>query len=744
MVLGSLARSSARRPWIVVSIWTFAFLAAVGVVGFLWDGSFTSEGVLFGGPEYNVGENTLEERFRGPRPATEIVLVHSDTYTIADPQFEATVQNLFFGLAALVPDVIAGVSQYYNSGSEWQVSDDGHLTIISVTMTGTLDEAAENVSEVMSVVRRHNREDDFEVLLVGEASVAARIAETATRLNLTSQVIGLGNAAYFIAFIGLLGLGTLAGMRLPVFLSLPMVAISSAVAALLGMLLPVHAVAVNLLVLIAAVVGLGFTVLIALRYREERLQGHDSLDAIERACSTVGLAIAFGVLSAVIGLAGVLIVPANTAVSLGIGAILALCVPLIGAVTLTPALITMRYDRVVKSRSAESDESEGASFNVRGRLSRSLEWIVHTASSRPVPSSIAVIVILAALLFPLLDLRLGFNSSETIPNRHDNRAAYGPQHYEAFTLLAEKFPIGVMSPVEVVIDAPYSDTDVQSSVAELQAAITFDQGFAPQALVQLNLDRDVVLISTPTMSHPDSESSIEAVRRLRDEHIPDVFGDSEFEVLVTGRSAFVTDHLDLIERYTPLVLALVILSSLLTLLVATRSVLVPILITVFNLLSAGAALGVTVLLFQNSDGTADLPLVIEAWLPMLIIPLLFGLLTATHLILLGRIKERYSQTGEYMEAITSGMSAAIGTVALVSLVMAAIFGNLVVEIFDWRLFPFHQFGVAMAVGLALNIALVQLVLLPAALKLLGNSAWYFPRFLKWLPDFGVVPRSLQR
>ena len=123
------------------------------------------------------------------------MVVHSDTYTIFDPEFEVTVQNLFFGLAALVPDVVAGVSQYYNSGSDWQVSDDGHTTIIAVTMSGTLDEAAANVSELMSVVRRHNRQDEFEVLLVGEASVAARIAESATRLYLVSQTIGFGNAA---------------------------------------------------------------------------------------------------------------------------------------------------------------------------------------------------------------------------------------------------------------------------------------------------------------------------------------------------------------------------------------------------------------------------------------------------------------------------------------------------------------------------------------------------------------------
>ena len=129
---------------------------------------------------------------------------------------------------------------------------------------------------------------------------------------------------------------------------------------------------------------------------------------------------------------------------------------------------------------------------------------------------------------------------------------------------------------------------------------------------------------------------------------------------------------------------------------------------------------------------------------MLIVPVLVGLLTVTQLVLLGRIRECFNQTGDHTESTTSGMSATVTTVTLLSLVMAAVFGNLMVEIFGSRLFPLHQFGIAMAVSLVLNAVIVQLVLLPAVLKLLGPAALYLPRFLEWLPDFSVAPRSLQR
>ena len=331
----TLARSSARCPWVVIAAWALALVLSIGAAAALWGQGLTAERVLLVDSESNEADKLLEERFRGPRHVTEIVVVHSDAYTILDPQFEATVQNLFFDIAALGPDIVAGVSQYYHSGSDFQVSDSGHSTIMSVTMSGTLDEAAANVSEVMRVVRRHNRQDDFTVLIVGEASVAARVAETASRLYVFSQVFGLGNPAYYLLFLVAICIGALAGTRLQVVLSLPMVVIPAAIAALIAQALPIHAVAANALALIAAVVGLVFPILIAHRYWEERLRGHDKLDSIDRACSTAGMAVFFGGLSAMIGLVGLLIVPVNIVMSVGFGAILALAVPLVASVTLT-------------------------------------------------------------------------------------------------------------------------------------------------------------------------------------------------------------------------------------------------------------------------------------------------------------------------------------------------------------------------------------------------------------------------
>ena len=127
----SLALSSARHPRIVIAAWALVFAISIGIAGALWGQGLTAEHKLRVDSESNAADRLLEERFRGPRQFTEIVVVHSDTYTIVDPQFEATVQNLFFDMAALGPDVVAGISQYYHSGSDYQVSDGGHSTIMT-------------------------------------------------------------------------------------------------------------------------------------------------------------------------------------------------------------------------------------------------------------------------------------------------------------------------------------------------------------------------------------------------------------------------------------------------------------------------------------------------------------------------------------------------------------------------------------------------------------------------------------
>ena len=741
----SLAVSSARHPRIVITAWAVAFVISIGIAGVFWGQGLTAERKLLVDSESNAADKLLEERFRGPRRYTEIVVVHSGTYTIVDPQFEATVQNLFFDISSLGPDVVAGVSQYYHSGSDYQVSDSGHSTIMPVTMAGTLDEAAANVSDVMSVVRSSNRQDDFTVVLVGEASVASRIAETANRLYLASQVGGFGNLAYYFTFILVCGIGVLAGTRLPAVLSLPMVVIPAAGAALIGLALPVYAVALNALVLIAAVVGMVFPILIAHRYRDERLLGHDKLSSIDRACSTAGLAIVFGGLSAMIGLVVLLIVPANIVMSAGLGAILAIAVPLLGATTLTPALIALRGDPKIESRLHESDDSAATDDPPSkgwGRLPRLLYWVAKLAMRRPVLSAVVATILLVVLSLPALNLKLGFNSVETMPNRHENRNAYGPQINQAFTQLAEDFPAGVMSPVEIVINAPFVDPDVEARVALLQAALTTDPEFSGQIVVQTNLDRDMVLISVPTRSHPESESAIESVRRLMDEHIPEVFDDAEIEVLVTGRSAFAADLMHIVVSYTPVVLAVALASSFLILLVATRSLVVPVLATLMNILSVGAACGIMAFAFQHDFGWIRRMPVIEAWAPMLFVPLLIGLFTVNHLLLLGRIRERYAQSGDSAESLASGLRATVGVVTVMSLVMAAVFGNIVVEAFEWRLVVFHQIGIALAAGLLIDAVLVRLVLLPSALKLLGPATWYLPPILKWLPDIGADRESL--
>lgn len=306
----ALVLSSARHPRIVIAAWALAFALSIGVAGVLWGQGLTAERVVLVETESNTADKRLEEHFRGPRRFTEIVVVHSDTYTIVDPQFEATVQNLFFDIASLGPDIVAGVSQYYHSGSDYQVSEDGHSTIMSVTLMGTLDEARANVSSVIHVVRRYGGQDDFTIRVVGEASIADRVAHLVYSFSLVPLSL------VFIPAI----MSSRPALRLPIVVGVVSVIIPVGLSVLMEQVYPMSLFNYIIILVTALMVGMTSTHLIASRYREERGRGLDNLRAIARTGSTTTRAALLGGSVAIIAAASMAIVLVNTFTSFAIGA----------------------------------------------------------------------------------------------------------------------------------------------------------------------------------------------------------------------------------------------------------------------------------------------------------------------------------------------------------------------------------------------------------------------------------------
>ena len=723
MALGSLARSSARHPRIVIAVWAFVFVISIGLAGGFWGKGLTAERVVLIDTESNTADKLLEERFRGPRPITEIILVRSDTYSIVDPQFEATVQNIFFDIAALGPDVVAGVSQYYHSGTDSQVSEDGQATIMSVAMVGTLDEARANAVSVRYPLDNYSGQDEFDVAIVGEASIADRVADLGFLLFQWPLM--------YLLFIPAVMLPSVPSSRLPFIVGLVSVVVPVGASALIGQAFPVSVVNNSAILVTGLAVGMGCSHFIASRYREERSGGAERLNAIAITYATTGRPVLSGSLASVILLACIAIVPVNFFMSVGFGAVLAASVALLASVTLAPALLALTSEWASGFRVSKSDDSEEATTPPKRRIDfrRLSQRVVDKALARPLPSvsiATAVLLVLAALS---PQLNLGLTGVESLPEPREP-SRFGPQVKYAYSLLTEDFPAGVLSPVEIVIDAPFKDPDIEPRVAQLQAAVASDPDFAGESRIQNNQDYDMVLITVPTRDLPESETARDAVWHLRNVYVPEVFADTGVDVLVTGGPALAADYMAVVERYAPFVAIVVLVLSVLALLISTRSLAVPLLATIAHLLSFAAAYGVVVLTLQQGIG-AGLGLLryhhtptIEISGLLLSFTLFFGIYAVHDLYLMARVRERYAQTGgDIDDALTHGLRSFIWVSTATSLLTAAMFFILALG----DLPVFHQAGFALTVAVLIDAVIVRLVLLPASLKLLGAAAFYFPR-----------------
>ena len=254
----------------------------------------------------------------------------------------------------------------------------------------------------------------------------------------------------------------------------------------------------------------------------------------------------------------------------------------------------------------------------------------------------------------------------------------------------------------------------------------------------------MVLITVPTSHLPESEFAHDAVRRLRDVYIPEIFADTSVDVLVTGGPARAADYLEVVEHYAPYVVAIVLIFSVLSLLITTRSVVFPFLATIARLLSLAAAYGIVVIAIQQGVGAGrgllryhHIPAV-ESWGVVLTFALIFGVYVVLDLYQAARIREKYVQTDDSIEAVTYGLRSTAWVSTVASLVMVGVF--FVLALGDLPVF--HQVGFALTVAVLIDAVIVRLILLPSAIKLLGAATWYFPPFLKWLPDFGADQRSL--
>ena len=718
----ALARASALHPWRTVLVWVGVIVVALGLnFAFLQDG-LTTEFAFSTDPESTRGARLLEERLRGPRPINEIIVVRSDELTVDDDVFEAMVTGLFDDVLALGSDVVEGGVNYYQFRLPAFISDDRRTTIIPFVMAGTLDDANDNIEALFALVEEAGASEPFDVYLVGEASVALETNELTFKDIEQGERVGVPIALLILLVL----FGAVFAALIPLLLAVLAIVTALGATAFVGLFVDLSFFVTLIITMIGLAVGIDYSLIVVSRFREEMGRGRSKLEAIERAGATANRTVFFSGLTVVFALAGLLVHPASVFQSLGTGAILVVVAAVALTTTLLPAALSLLGGRVNALRLPLIGRRIGTTADAGGGY-----WatVVRLVMRYPILSFLAAGGVMVAAALPALDINTGFNGVDSLPD--------GVQSKDAFFILEEEFSFGVVSPMEIVIDGDASSEAVVSGIEALSEMLAADPDFVGEPRIRVNADGDLTLVSVAVAGEPASDEAIDALRRLRTDYLRAAFADAGAEILVTGETAFNDDFFEITDRYTPIIFAFVLSLSFLLLTVAFRSIVIPLMSIVLNLLSVGAAYGLMVLVFQKGYGADVLGFqttpMIDAWIPLFLFAVLFGLSMDYHVFLLSRIRERYDQTGDNAESVAHGLRSTAALITGAALIMVAVFGGFA----SGDLIANQQIGFGLAVAVFLDATIVRTVLVPATMRLLGRANWYYPRFLEWVPRIGI-------
>ena len=724
-----LARASATRPWLTIGAWLLALVISGVVIVSLLGDALTTDDDFTGNPESKAARTLIDEQLGRPDAVDEIVLVRSSTLTVDDAAFQQRVE----GLAAQLSAFDANVSTFYQSGNPDLVSPDRDTTIITLQLR---DNSEENVQALVDAVVAADGQAGFETGITGIES------GTLDFLRVAEEDLQKGEFIGILVALGVLLLvfGAVVASLVPVILAVISIVIALGLTALVGTAFELSFFVVNMLVMMGLAVGIDYALIIVSRFREERLRGREVIDAIATSGATASRAVFFSGITVVLALIGMLLVPTTIFRSLAVGAILVVLVSVIAAMTLLPAILRLLGDRVdalrlpFTRRAAKTDAQYQRGF---------WPWVTRGVMKRPAIALAASAALLIALAIPFFDLNTGTAGISTLPDSFESK--------QGFVILDEEFSFGQTEPVEIAIEGPIASPEVQQDIAELQALLATDGRFGTGTLTTSESGQ-VALLSAPLIGETVSDEAIDAIHTLRDDYAPQAFANSAAEVFVGGATAELLDFDEITSTWFPIVIVFVLGLSFLLLTVAFRSIVIPVKSIILNLLSVGAAYGLIVLVFQKGYladlfGFQQVPTV-EAWIPLFLFSVLFGLSMDYHVFLLSRIRERFDQTGNNTEAVSFGVGSTARIITGAALIMVAVFGGFAAG----ELVMFQQMGFGLAAAVLIDATIVRSVLVPAAMRLLGNWNWYFPHQLKWVPNVSIeapkpsrppVPKPLQ-
>jgi RND superfamily putative drug exporter len=746
----SLARASSRHPWRTVGIWAVILVLGFGASGVLLSSALTTDFDFSNNPEAKQAKAILDQEQLRQDLMPETFVMTGPDGAVDDPAFQEQVNAALNDLRALGPDAVTTVPASYPLPADQQQdpqvaalgpidSQDGTAVLFTVILTGDADQTAEHVDELNAIRDRYTT-GDTTMYMLGEPTSTDDFKKISEEDLQKGESIGI-----IVAIVVLLVVfgSAIAGVT-PIIMGIFAIGAAFGMVGVLGQLWHFSFFVPNLISMMGLAVGIDYSLFTVSRYREERARGRDTLEAIGMTGATANRAVFFSGLTVVLALAGMLIIPLTIFRGLAGGAIMVVLVSLALSMTLLPALMALFADRLVKPGRVFG---RGRSME-HGRPGGFWDTVTRAVMARPWVWLIVGATFMLLLSVPYWaqshsddngrGIKTGLSGISTIPD--------DVQTKQAFNVLVAKFPkAGQQSTTDVVIPGASTDPSVQQGIDALNSEVANDPDFGAPTPPQTSADGQYTLVRFPNAgaaTDAQSEEAVSAIERMRDTYIPQAFGENS-GVLVGGDSAFVKDFFDISAQYTPLIILLVLALSFILLTVVFRSIVVPAKAIVMNLLSVGAAYGLIVLIFQKGGPSFAHSIAsvfgftqvdaIEAWLPLFLFSILFGLSMDYQVFLLSRIREEYDKSGDNSEAVAFGLRTTGGIITGAAIIMVAVFAGFA----SGRLTSLEQMGFGLSVAVFLDATIVRSILVPSAMRLLGDRNWYLPKWLQWLPKVDV-------
>ena len=716
----SLATWCVRHRLVVVLLWVAALvgmtLLSLGV-GTSYSNSFSLPNT-----ESTQALNLLQAA--APRLAGDqerIVFHTTDGTPVTDPAVEATINTMITKVQAL-PHITTVESPYSPLGAH-QISADKQTAFINVTF----DVQGQNVSTQQS-------KDFVNAALTAQSktlqvAVSGQIAEQADRQSFG----GTGLGVLLAGVVLLLVFGSIFAMALPLLSAMASLGTAIAVIGLLSHVVKMPVFSTELVLLIGLGVGVDYALFIVTRHRQGLIAGGDVESSIVTAVNTSGRAVLFAGIIVCIALLGMFALGVSFLYGLAIAAAIGVSFTMIAALTLLPALLGFIGPRVLSRKQKRDLAANGPRVVGSGTKGFWPKWADFIQRQPIVPAVVALLVVLIVAM-PFFSLRLGSSDQGNDPTYTTTRQAYD--------LLSAGFGQGFNGPLQLVV-AEKGQVDT-ATLAKLAAAVAEQpdvKSVVPPIVLPAHNGQQVAVISVYPDSSPQASATTDLITHLRTTTIPAVTAGTAVTVYVGGTTAIFADFAKVLTSKLPLFIGLVVVLSFILLAIVFRSLVIPLTAAVMNLLSIAAAFGILVAVFQwgwlgsvfqvNQTGP------IEAFLPVMMFAILFGLSMDYEVFLITRIQEEYFKSGKNNSvAVRNGLAATGKTITAAALIMILVFGAFILG----GIRVIKEFGLGLAGGIAIDAVLIRMAVVPAIMLLLGDANWWFPKWLdRILPHVTVDP-----